>query len=145
MKDNRGDLDLTLLIENHQKELWDFKKKESQWIMDKNQLEGNQKIINELSAKLVEVTKETFELKKKLTEAEGETSLVKAIGVNSPEMKKLQFELKQAREINKEHQKYNGNLQMSLTNLEQRNIEIHSDNIKLSRQIEDLLKKKNKD
>ncbi len=70
MKDDRGDLDLTLLIENHQKELWDFKQKESQWIMDKNQLEGNQKIINELSAKLLDVTKANFSLKSKLVEAE---------------------------------------------------------------------------
>ena len=137
MKDDRGDLDLTLLIESHQRELWDYKKRESQWIMDKNQLEGNQKIINEISAKLVEVTKNNLELKKKLTEAEGETSLVKAIGINSPEMKEL-------REINETHKKINGDLQTTLTNLEQDNIEVHADNIKLSHQIEDLLKRKDK-
>ena len=138
MKDeDRGPLDLTLLIEDHKKEIWEWKQKESQWIRDKNQLDGHKQIVSELSQKLIEATRLNLELKKKLTEAEGETSLVKAIGINSPEMKRLQ-------EINKEHQKYNGELQMSLTNLEQRNIEIHSDNIKLSRQIEDLLKKKNK-
>ena len=145
MKDEDKDSLDTLLIEQHQKEIWEWKQKEAQWIRDKNQLDGNKQIVRELSEKLVKTVQSNLELKKKLTEAEGETSLVKAIGVNSPEMKKLQFELKQAKEINKEHQKYNGNLQMSLTNLEQRNIEIHSDNIKLSRQIEDLLKKKNKD
>jgi len=138
MKDNRGDLDLTLLIENHQKEIWDFKKRESQWIRDKNQLEGNQKIISELSAKLVDITRSNVELKKKLTDAEGETSLVKAIGINSPEMKEL-------REINETHKKINGDLQTTLTILEQDNIEVHADNTKLSHQIEDLLKRKNKD
>tara|TARA_R110002126_G_scaffold172903_1_gene321667 strand:+ start:27 stop:458 length:432 start_codon:yes stop_codon:yes gene_type:complete len=143
MKDEDKDSLDTLLIEQHQKEIWEWKQKEAQWIRDKNQLDGNKQIVRELSEKLIKTGQLNLELKKKLTEAEGETSLVKAIGVNSPEMKKLQFELKQAKEINKEHQKYNGNLQMSLTNLEQRNIEIHSDNIKLSRQIEDLLKKKN--
>ena len=143
MKDEDKDSLDTLLIEQHQKEIWEWKQKEAQWIRDKNQLDGNKQIVRELSEKLIKTNQLNLELKKKLTEAEGETSLVKAIGVNSPEMKKLQFELKQAKEINKEHQKYNGNLQMSLTNLEQRNIEIHSDNIKLSRQIEDLLKKKN--
>ena len=143
MKDEDKDSLDTLLIEQHQKEIWEWKQREAQWIRDKNQLDGNKQIVRELSEKLVKTGQLNLELKKKLTEAEGETSLVKAIGVNSPEMKKLQFELKQAKEINKEHQKYNGNLQMSLTNLEQRNIEIHSDNIKLSRQIEDLLKKKN--
>ena len=137
MKDDQGDLDLTLLIENHQKQIWDFKKRESQWIMDKNQLEGNQKIISELSAKLVDVTRSNVELKKKLTDAEGETSLVKAIGINSPEMKEL-------REINETHKKINGDLQTTLTILEQDNIEVHADNIKLSHQIEDLLKLKNK-
>jgi|TARA_R110002111_G_scaffold37220_1_gene71727 hypothetical protein len=143
MKDEDKDSLDTLLIEQHQKEIWEWKQREAQWIRDKNQLDGNKQIVRELSEKLIKTNQLNLELKKKLTEAEGETSLVKAIGVNSPEMKKLQFELKQAKEINKEHQKYNGNLQMSLTNLEQRNIEIHSDNIKLSRQIEDLLKKKN--
>ena len=137
MKDDQGDLDLTLLIENHQKQIWDFKKRESQWIMDKNQLEGNQKIISELSAKLVDVTRSNVELKKKLTDAEGETSLVKAIGINSPEMKEL-------REINETHKKINGDLQTTLTILEQDNIEVHADNIKLSHQIEDLLKRKDK-
>ena len=133
MKDeDRGPLDLTLLIEDHKKEIWEWKQKESQWIRDKNQLDGHKQIVSELSQKLIEATRLNLELKKKLTEAEGETSLVKAIGINSPEMKRLQ-------EINKEHQKYNGELQMSLTNLEQRNIEIHTDNIKLSKQIEDLL------
>ena len=78
--------------------------------------------------------KSNLELKKKLGEAEGETSIVKAVGINSPEMKALQ-------QINEDHKKINGDLQMSLTNLEQENIEIHTDNIKLSRQIEDLLTK----
>ena len=138
MKDDQRDLDLTLLIENHQKEIWDFKKRESQWIMDKNQLDGNKQIVSELSAKLAEATKNNIELKKKLTDAEGETSLVKAIGINSPEMKALQ-------QINEDHKKINGDLQKALTTLEQENIEIHTDNIKLSRQIEDLLRRKDKD
>ena len=137
MKDDRGDLDLTLLIENHQKEIWAFKKRESQWIRDKNQLDGNKQIVSELSAKLAEATKNNIELKKKLTDAEGETSLVKAIGINSPEMREL-------REMNETHKKINGDLQTTLTNLEQDNIEVHADNIKLSHQIEDLLKRKDK-
>ena len=138
MKDDQGDLDLTLLIENHQKEIWDFKKRESQWIRDKNQLDGNKQIVRELSEKLIKTGQLNLELKKKLTEAEGETSLVKAIGINSPEMKALQ-------QINEDHKKINGDLQKALTTLEQENIEIHTDNIKLSRQIEDLLRRKDKD
>ena len=132
MKDEDKDSLDTLLIEQHQKEIWEWKQREAQWIRDKNQLDGNKQIVRELSEKLIKTGQLNLELKKKLTEAEGETSLVKAIGVNSPEMKAL-------KQINDDHQKYNGELQMSLTNLEQRNIEIHTDNIKLSKQIEDLL------
>ena len=138
MKDeDAGSLDLTLLIESHKKEIWDFKQRESQWIGDKNQLEGHKKIVNELSDKLIQTVRLNLELKKKVREAEGETSIVKAVGINSPEMKRLQ-------EINKEHQKLNGELQTSLTNSEQQNIETHADNIKLSRQIEDLIEAKRK-
>ena len=135
MKDeDRGPLDLTFLLEKYEKEIFEYKRKESEWIRTQNQLDGNKQIINELSTKLIEMGKVNLGLKKKLTEAEGETSLVKAIGINSPEMKALQ-------QINEDHKKINGDLQMSLTNLEQENIEIHADNIKLSRQIEDLLTK----
>ena len=134
MKDEDKDSLDTLLIEQHQKEIWEWKQKEAQWIRDKNQLDGNKQIVRELSEKLIKTGQLNLELKKKLTEAEGETSLVKAIGINSPEMKALQ-------QINEDHKKINGDLQMSLTNLEQENIEIHADNIKLSRQIEDLLTK----
>ena len=49
--------DLPSLIEQHQKEIWEWKQKESQWIMDKNQLDGNKKIIEELSSKIVEMGK----------------------------------------------------------------------------------------
>ena len=36
--------DLTLLIEQHQKDIWEWKQKESQWVRDKNQLDGNKQI-----------------------------------------------------------------------------------------------------
>ena len=48
---------LTSLIEQHQKDVWEYKQKESQWIRDKNQLDGNKQIIEELSTKLVEMAK----------------------------------------------------------------------------------------
>ena len=49
--------DLTLLIEQHQKDIWEWKQKESQWVRDKNQLDGNKQIIEELSTKLIETGK----------------------------------------------------------------------------------------
>ena len=134
--------DLTLLIEQHQKEIWEWKQKESQWIRDKNQLDGNKRIVVELSNKIIELGKANLVLKKRTQEAEGETILVKGIGMNSPEMKALQARVKQLEkslttglEINESHQRYNGNLQVRLS-------EALDDNKRLSAQIADMNKKR---
>ena len=52
MKEDRGELDLTLLIEKHQKEIWDYKQRESEWIRTDNLLKGAYKIVDDMSAKL---------------------------------------------------------------------------------------------
>ncbi len=49
--------DLVLLIEQHKKDIWEWKQKESQWVRDKNQLDGNKQIVEELSTKLIEMGK----------------------------------------------------------------------------------------
>jgi|TARA_R110001592_G_scaffold7233_3_gene40806 hypothetical protein len=54
VKEDRGPGDLSLLIEMHKKEIWDWKQKESNWIKTDNLLQGSRKIIDELSAKLVD-------------------------------------------------------------------------------------------
>ena len=130
--------DLTSLIEQHQKDIWEWKQRESQWIRDKNQLDGNKRIIEELSTRLVEMGKTIIDLKKRAQEAEGENTIIKGIGNNSPEMKELQARVKQldeslanALEINENHQRYNGKLQLRLT-------EVEEDNKRLSKQIQDL-------
>ena len=68
---------LSSLIEQHQKDIWEWKQKESQWIRDKNQLDGNKQIITELSTKLIETGKLNMahqklngELQTRLTEVE---------------------------------------------------------------------------
>jgi len=133
---------LTSLIEQHQKETWEWKQKESQWIRDKNQLDGNKQIIEELSTKLIEMAKINLALKKRVQEAEGETTIVKGIGMNSPEMKaakakikELESTLSSAQDINDNHQRYNGKLQTRLT-------EVEDDNKKLAKQIEHLTNRK---
>ena len=75
--------------------------------------------------------------KKRAQEAEGELTIIKGIGNTSPEMKKLRERVKQlddslamALEINEKHQRYNGKLQLRLT-------EVEEDNKKLSKQVED--------
>ena len=124
--EDRDDSDLISLIESYKKEIWEWKQKESQWIKDKNQLEGNKRIIEELSSKIVQIGK-------------GEPSLAKIM--NSPEMRKAQDRVKRlddslanALEINESHQRYNGKLQVRVSELER-------DNKKLSQQISDYIRK----
>ena len=83
--------------------------------------------------------KDMYEKEHKLRqEAQGETTIVKGIGLNSPEMKKaqqrikeLQIRLAEALEIDEAHQKQMGKLQTLLT-------EVEEDNKKLAHQVEDL-------
>jgi chromosome segregation ATPase len=119
------------------------------------------KVINKGNEAIVrDVTKDNFELKDKLTEAEEalanalaenekliskksdaelETSLVKAVGMNSPEMRDAKERIKELEHINDSHQKLNGDLRREITALEQEKLELHLDNKKLSQQIEDSL------
>jgi len=53
-KEDRGSLDLTFIIEQHRKEIWEYKQKEAEWFKTQNILEGSKKVIDELSGKLVE-------------------------------------------------------------------------------------------
>ena len=63
-KEDRGPADLSLLIEQHKKETWEWKQKESEWIKTANQLQGAKQIINELSSQIQELKKQLAELKK---------------------------------------------------------------------------------
>ncbi len=66
LSEDRGPADLTLLIEMHKKEIWDWKQKESEWIKTENQLSGTKKIIDELSAKLIDQVRIIAELEKEI-------------------------------------------------------------------------------
>ena len=95
MKRIHSQTDLPLLIEYYKKEIWKWKQKESQWLSDKNLLEGSKKTIEEIADKLVEISKANSALKKRAQEAEGELTIIKGIGNTSPEIKALQKELTQ--------------------------------------------------
>jgi hypothetical protein len=56
--DDRGTLDLSLIIEEHQKEVWAWKQKEMEWIKTQNQFEGTKRIVEELSIKIISLKKE---------------------------------------------------------------------------------------
>ena len=83
--------------------------------------------------------KDMYEKEHKLRqEAQGETTIVKGIGMSSPEMKDAKERIKElenslsiALEINESHQRYNGKLQTRVTDLEE-------DNKKLAHQVEDI-------
>ena len=121
---------LTSLIEQHKREIWEWKQKESKWLEDKVLLDGTKKLVDKLSEELMR-------MKKRAQEAEGENTIIKGIGNNSPEMRAAQAKIKElegtlvsAQNINDDHQRYNGKLQTRLT-------EVEEDNKKLAHQIED--------
>ena len=68
LAEDRGALDLTYLIEIHKKEIWEFKQKEAEWIKTESLLNGSKKIINELSAKIIDQVRIITELEKKLAD-----------------------------------------------------------------------------
>jgi predicted nucleic acid-binding Zn-ribbon protein len=153
--------DITILVEQHAKEIWSLKQELSKASEELIVLRGTKDVVVRLSNELVRMKKraeeaeknrpldtmdevayrelqaENEKLKKRAQEAEGETSIVKGIGSNSPEMKELKARVKEldnslaiALEINESHQRYNGKLQTRLT-------EVEEDNKKLSHQVED--------
>ena len=118
----KAQTDMSLLIEHYKKEIWKWKQKESQWISDKNLLEGSKKTIDEIATKLVELSKENVNLKKRAQEAEGENTIIKGIGNTSPEMRALQARVKEldnslsiALEINDKFQRENEKLKKELS------------------------------
>ena len=95
MKRIQSQTDIPLLIEYYKKEIWRWKQKESEWIRDKNLLEGTKKTVEEIATKLMEISKDNVDLKKRAQEAEGENTIIKGIGNTSPEMKELQARVKE--------------------------------------------------
>jgi chromosome segregation ATPase len=96
----------------------------------------------DLTLQMQKLEEENKKLKKRAEEAEGENTIIKGIGNNSPEMRALQAKvnelestLSSAQDINDNHQRYNGKLQTRLT-------EVEADNKILSKQISDHIKNK---
>ena len=71
-KEDRGALDLSFLIDEHKKEIWQYKQKESEWIKTENLFKGSQKIIDELSAKLVQQVRIISDLNYQITKLKKE-------------------------------------------------------------------------
>ena len=105
-----GPLDLSLIIDQHKREIWNFKMKESEWIKTQNQLDGTKRIVEELATKNIELKKDierlaeengnlltvnsshqelNGKLRQEMQEIENEMALLKGIVNNSPEMRDL--------------------------------------------------------
>ena len=63
---------LPYLIEQHKKEIWEWKQKEADWIKTDNLFKGAQKIIEELSAKLVQQVRIISDLNYQITKLKKE-------------------------------------------------------------------------
>ena len=131
MTEDKEPQDLTSLVEQHAKETWALKQELAKASEEITILNGTKQVVATLSNELVR-------MKKRAQEAEGENTIIKGIGNNSPEMKALQSRVKEldnslsiALDINDKHQRYNGKLQTRLT-------EVEEDNKKLAKQIEHL-------
>jgi len=145
MKRIQAQTDTPRLIEYYKKEIWEWKQKESQWISDKNLLEGIKKTIDELANKLVEISKVNLDLKKRAQEAEGENTIIKGIGNTSPEMRALQARVKEldnslsiALEINDKFQRENKELKKELARAKE---DHQYDNLVHAKELEKALKK----
>ena len=64
--EDRGSNDLTLMAELHQKEIWEWKQKESEYIQTKNLLDGSKRIIAEMSSQMVEQVRIIKELEQEI-------------------------------------------------------------------------------
>jgi hypothetical protein len=126
-RDNRQPLDLTFLLEQHEKEKWDLKQQLSKAAEELTLMRGTKQLVNNLA---VENTK----LKQRAQEAEKNRPLNTMDEVAYRELearvKELDNALANALEINESHQRYNGKLQRRVTELE-------GDNKKISSQVED--------
>ena len=68
---------LPYLIEMHKKEIWEWKQRESEHIKTQNLLDGSKKIIDELSAKIVDLIRTITELNNKNLELKKELDKLK--------------------------------------------------------------------
>ena len=80
MKDTeKGSQDLEFLIKQHQKEIWKYKQKESEWEETQNQLEGTKHIVNRLSEEISELKYSNKVLKEEIAKLAEENSNIRIL------------------------------------------------------------------
>jgi len=108
---DRSTGDLSFLIEQHKEEIWKFKQKEMEWIKTQNQLEGNRKIVEELSVLMIDLKKRIDELENSLSIAlEINDRYQREKATLQKEVDRLEEENSNIRRIDSSHQDLNGEL-----------------------------------
>ena len=64
--EDRGTLDLSFIIQQHEKEIWEWKTRESEFIQTKNLLDGSKRIIADMSHQAIEHIRIIAELEKEI-------------------------------------------------------------------------------
>ena len=119
-KDREGAVpnDVDGLIEHYRHEVRKGQEAYDQLLKELNMLRGTKQIVERLSG-------ENQKMKKRAQEAQGELDRIKK------DNNDLYNRVADALAINEDHQKLNGKLQGRLTELEQENIKLHTDNKKM--------------
>ena len=129
---------MSIVIDEYRRELQKLKMQLSEQIEENVRLNGFKKIVLEKPENFDETIKlveENRKLKKRAEEAEGENTIIKGIGNNSPEMRALQARVKELELINTSHQDLNGKLQVELTDLKRDNQILADDNATLTNRL----------
>ena len=135
-KEIKGEDALRKLIEVKDKKIWDMNVEIGRMTAELVNLRGAQGVVKQLAAE-----KEDY----KSTVKSLETALANALAEDHRQkeadelmMKKIE-RIQELETINESHQKLNGDLRREITALEQEKLELHIDNKKLARQIDDQL------
>jgi len=135
-KEIKGEDALRKLIEVKDKKIWDMNVEIGRMTAELVNLRGAQGVVKQLAAE-----KEDY----KSTVKSLETALANALAEDHRQkeadelmMKKIE-RIQELETINESHQKLNGGLRREITALEQEKLELHIDNKKLARQIDDQL------
>ena len=95
----------------------------------------------DLTKQIEQLELENSKLKKRAQEAEGEMTIVKGIGMNSPEMRACQVRVKELNDSLAIALDINDNFQRQSVAMRKRTEEVEEDNKRLSQQISDYIKK----
>ncbi len=133
-KEIEGEAALRKLIETKDKKIWDMNLEMGKMTAELVNLRGAQQIVRKLDAEKQDYMATIKSLETALANALAEDHRQKE--ADELMMKKLE-RIQELEAINESHQELNGNLRREITVLEQEKLELHIDNKKLARQVED--------